>query len=201
MKKKLLCLLLCIVMMATLFVGCTPSENGGGGGGGVSKGGTMEAGYARVDVTPDAANSMPLAGLAARNSEGVLDPLYITCVAMKDGDGNIYLLYHTDFLKAYSVLTLSKKQISKETGVPVENIVVSAPHNHSAPGLDDADSAIIEDYAKTCKAAMIQSAKDAIADLKPAKMYTSSKKCENMTFVRHYLRANGTIHGEGGSRS
>lgn len=194
MRKKLLCLLLCMVMTAALFVGCAPSE---GGDTTPKANHVLQAGYGRVDVTPE--GSMPLAGLAARNSDGVLDPLYITCVALKDEAGNTFLLYHTDFLKAFSALTYNKTVVSKKTGVPMENIVVAGTHNHSAPHVDDPNSALIPDYQKLCKDAMIDSATTAIADLKPATMYITSKKCENMTFVRHFVRKNGTIHGSGGS--
>jgi len=197
MMKKLLCLLLCVVMMAALFVGCAPSDNQGSEAN--KTGGALKAGYGREDVTPDAKDSLPLAGLAARDSMGVKDPLYITCVAIQDEEGNTFLLYHCDFLKAYSVLLMCKRQVAKATGVPADNIVIANTHNHSAPALDNTTNALMEDYQKLCKNALVNAGKAAVEDLKPATMYTTSKKCEGMTYVRHYERPNGKYHGKGGS--
>lgn len=194
MKKKLLCLFLCLVMMAALFAGCSETTNKPGADH------VLQTGYARVDVTP--ADSMPLAGFGDNRVSGeVLDPLYITCVAFKDEAGNTFLMYHCDFLSAYAPLLFNKKAVAKQTGVPQDNIIVASTHNHSAPTIDaDSDRfPLVEDYQKLCKDAMIKSAQDAIADLKPSKMYVTRKQCENMTYVRHFVRKNDTVNGRGGS--
>jgi len=183
--KKFIALLLSVIMLVTLFTGCEKNDNNDDSQKDTATTGSFEAGYARVDVTPDEKNSMNLAGHGyERLSTSVWDPLYVTCTAIKDEEGATFLLYHCDFLKAYGVLILSKKQISKETGVPVDNILISTTHTHSAPGLDDDDSPIIEDYGKEVKAAMIKAAVDSIADLKPAKMFVADKTCDNMNSIR-----------------
>lgn len=195
--KRIICLLLCLLMSAALFVGCNDAESGDTT---PKADHVLQAGYGRVDVTPD--YSMPLAGFGDNRGSGeVLDPLYITCIALKDEAGNTFLMYHCDFLSAYAPLLFNKKAITKQTGVPGENIIVASTHNHSAPTIDaDSDKfPMVEEYQDLCKDAMINSAKDAIADLKPSKMYVTSKKCEHMTYVRHFERKDGTIDGRGGS--
>ena len=180
--KKILAILLCISTMSVLFVGCAPTDAGNGT---QTPKGVFEAGYAREDITPDPANSYNLAGYGyARPSGAVADNLYITCTAIKDENGQVFLLYHCDFLKIYTALNMAKTSISKETGVPVENIMISTTHNHSAPSLDDENDAVMEDYRKVVRKAMIKTAKDAVADLKPAKIYISEIVCKNFNWIR-----------------
>lgn len=190
--KKLICLALCFVMAATIFAGCKADE-------GTVEETTLQVGYSREDVTPD--YSMPLAGYGDnRPSTGALDPIYITCVALKDGEGNTFLMYHCDFLGAPAALLFQERKISKETGVPVENIITCGTHNHSAPNMDAPSNQypLVEDYTDMCKDAMMKSAKAALADLKPAKVYVSSIKCEKMCNVRHYERDTGIVDDSSG---
>lgn len=189
--RRILCLILCLFITSALFAGCQKNE---------AAEPTLFVGYARADMTPE--YSMPLAGFGDnRPSTEVLDPLYITCIALKDGEGNTFLMYHCDFLGASSAFLFNERRVSRETGVPIDNIIVAATHNHSAPSIDaSADQfPLVEDYADLCKDAMVQTAKDALMDLKPSKVYVTSKKCEKMTYVRHYERPNGTVHGQGGN--
>ncbi len=184
--KKIFALLLSLVMIVTVFAGCESTGNSTETTGAApAPKGVFEAGYGRVDVTPDEKNSMNLAGHGYdRFSIAVWDPLYITCVALKDEDGNTFLLYHCDFLKAYVTLNMSKRQIAAAANVPVENIMIATTHNHSAPGLDDTDSSLTVDYAQSVRKALVKAAEDAIADLKPAKAYTTEIDVDNMNGIR-----------------
>lgn len=175
--KKIIALLLCLIVCVTLFAGCKPEGKTGAKG-------VFMAGYSRADVTPDASISVQLAGHGyERPSYAVWDPLYATCTALKDEDGNTFLFYHCDFLKAYNTLNMSKNQITKATGIPAENIIIATTHNHSAPELEG-DYAYTADYGKLIKKAMVKAAEEAIADLKPAKMFTSEIDIENMNTLR-----------------
>ena len=141
--KKILALILCALMISTLFVGCKPAEGGPSGPKGV-----FEAGYGRIDITPDPANSYPLGGWGdGRPSRVIWDDFYITCTALKDENGETFLLYHCDFLKVDTTLSMSKNQITKATGIPAENIIISTTHSHSAPDMNQS-GAIIDDYKK-----------------------------------------------------
>ena len=77
----------------------------------------FKAGFARVDVTPPL--GIPMVGyFAHRVADGVLDPLYVDCVAVSDGTNNA-LIYCVDdlhltnpfFKKAFPAITAA-------TGVP-----------------------------------------------------------------------------------
>ena len=77
----------------------------------------FKAGFARVDVTPPL--GIPLVGyFSHRVADGVLDPLYIDCVAVSDGTNNA-LIYCVDALSLSNPFV--KKvfpAITAATGVP-----------------------------------------------------------------------------------
>ena len=87
----------------------------------------FKAGFARVDVTPPL--GIPITGyFYKRIADGILDPLYIDCVAVSDGT-NTALVYCIDALglsnpfvnKAFPAITAA-------TGVPRDRIYLHATH-------------------------------------------------------------------------
>jgi len=155
-------------------------------------------GYARVDITPQ--ESVPLRGAGGdtslRMSETVADPLYATCVAFTDESGNTILLYHLDLILSFSVPTLyARNAISKKTGVPFDQIMVTSTHNHSAPDLLNTKEASITRYTEALQNQMITAAEKALEDRKEAKMYIATAYPENLNFNRHYVLKDGTKTG------
>ena len=188
MKKRLFCLALCLLIVLPIFAGCKPASG-------------LQVGYGRVNVTPQ--GPVPLAGLGSSAGDRITDvaedDLYITCVAFKDEDGNTVLIYHMDILNTYDTLYAMIPVIASETGVPEDNIVLAATHNHSAPSINSTKTLYMDEYRVFFKQSLIDSGKAALQDLAPAEMYIAASKPENMVFVRHYVRDDGHIHGEGGS--
>lgn len=189
MKKKLLCLILCVIMVAATFAGCKPEAK------------DLQVGYGRVNVTPQ--GKVPLAGLGSSAGDRITDvaedDLFITCVAFKDKDSNTVLMYHMDILNTYDSLYNYIPTIASETGVPEDNIILAATHNHSAPSINSTKTPYMDDYRTMFYMALVTAGKEALKDLAPAEMYIASSKPENMVFVRHYVRDDGYIHGEGGN--
>lgn len=189
--KKVFCLALAVLMVLSLCA-C-------GGGEEEQKGpGVFQAGYGRVDVTPN--TSVPLAGYGQnkdRMSTNVLDSLYTTCVAMQDADGEIVLLFSMDVVGSSKTPNI-RKMVSEATGVPQDHIMVAATHTHSGP-----DQNLAGSFVGTLQAGCVEAAQNAIADLSPAELSAGSTKTEGMNFVRHYLMNDGTYAGDnfGSSKS
>lgn len=192
MRKSLLAVTLCVILTLCLLA-CTPNENGETTGS--ERSATLLVGFGREDVTPE--NSVPLTGYGNsgnRYSGEVMDPLYATCIAFTDGDGNTVLLFHTDTLYAPGAAKVRKVLLEKH-GIPTKNVIVAATHNHSAPALGSSNSDIVE-YEDILEDKMIAAAEAAMADRKPARMYTTSSTLENMNFVRHYRMSDGSVIGD-----
>jgi len=203
--KKTVSLLLCVIMVLAAFTGCGPQQPA------ESTGETtapklehvLSVGYGRVDITPK--ESLPLGGLSNsvvggstsdRMHTGVENPLYATCIAISDETGNTILLFHMDFLLSYaSKLVIAKMAVARATGVNGNQIMITSTHNHSAPDLYSTMGQI-EDYIDALKGWMVEAAETAMADRKPAKMYTTSTNPEGMNFCRHYLMSDGGYAGD-----
>ena len=206
--KKILCLILVLFMLASV-VSCsdntiddndnyTTSENG------MTEvtekeepaeppyDGIFQVGYSRQDITPDGNIHM---------NNGVLlnevqDPLYATCIAVYDGEKTV-LIFTVD-VKGLADFTckMTKKRINIATKVPVDNIILSATHTHSSPFPENpgSDPDNIRWVAKM-NACIVEAAKEAIADLSDAEIYTGTGKSTSMAFVRRWYLSDGTPSG------
>lgn len=146
----------------------------------------FRVGYAKVNITPS--TPVDLWGYAQpagqRVSEGYLDYIYLTCVAITDAEGSTVLMYGADLgdMEA-SVVEKIKPQVTKATGVPNEHMFFNATHTHSAPDCEK----MVPDLQKFA----VEAAKEAIADQKPAEMYFGTATTKAVSFVRHYFEKNG----------
>lgn len=189
--KRMLTLLLAWAMVFSLCAcGNRPEEEGT-----ETKEKVFQAGFGRADMTPDF--SLGLSGYdnaETRRSTGVKDHIYMTCVAMSDGEQTV-LLITADLLGLNNALIERiRTPVYLGTGVPIENIFVGATHTHSAPdfSINDAQQTqfmqLFYDAANKCATA-------AMADMAPAKLQATTAEFPDMTFVRHYLMNDGTYFG------
>ncbi|GAB4336627.1 MAG: hypothetical protein Kow0099_09650 [Candidatus Abyssubacteria bacterium] len=93
----------------------------------------IEAGFARVDITPT--QSLPMGGYLARQSDsaGVHDLLYVKAAALRDGEKSVLLLSFDILCLSHEWTQRLKNAISQETGIPARNILAAATHTHSGP--------------------------------------------------------------------
>ncbi|MBQ3074863.1 MAG: neutral/alkaline non-lysosomal ceramidase N-terminal domain-containing protein [Clostridia bacterium] len=150
----------------------------------------FSTGFARADVSPYG-YSVRMNSTSTANT--VKDPIFATCVAVSDGK-QIALLFSLDIrntTKAEQMLSV----VSKATGIPKENMFFTATHNHSGPDPTASTSDVTHWYTDFYKA-LVQAAKDAIADLTPSEIYIGKANSPAGTnFVRRYQRADGSWDG------
>ena len=191
--KKFSCIICILALILGLF-GCggnstaTPTTQ-------PATGPWLEAGFARVDVTPDYKIGLDGVGDAdTRISQAVSDPLTVTCVAMKSEKTTI-LIYTADTLGYnYKLVTQFRPQIQLATGVPQDNIFFGATHSHSAPRLL-LKTEEGQQYLSTFITALMDAGNQAISNLAPAKLQAATTDLEGMNFVRHYKMSDGSYAG------
>ena len=151
--------------------------------------GKFAVGYGRADVTPD--HSVGMRGFGdVRQSVGVLNKLYITCIAVTDETGNTILLYTFDCKNmGEAKLMTIREAVSAATEVPVNQIFIGATHSHSTP---DA----IDEYVTFSAEKAVLAAQDALADRDAATIEYAAEEVPNMTFVRHYFTDKGNVVGD-----
>ena len=200
--KRVLALLLALGMTLSLF-SCSPSLEEESGTAEESASSSQEtadlgpiqypdsfsAGFGKALVTP----SLPVEiNTTPSVAEYVKSDLYVTCVAVCDGE-NAALLFGMDRKDIPESFDKQGKKILKEAfGIPEENVFFNATHSHNAPDGNDYNGA---QWIKALLAGVRSSAEDALRDLAPSEIYTGRGDTRGMNFSRRYLMADGSYKG------
>ncbi|MBO5318062.1 MAG: neutral/alkaline non-lysosomal ceramidase N-terminal domain-containing protein [Oscillospiraceae bacterium] len=157
----------------------------------------FRVGYGSTVTTPE--EDLYLMGYGndtGRKSQGVLTDLYATCVAITDAQGSTVLLYGLDMMKMEGVLADAFiGAISEATGVPKDNILLSASHSHSTPSLGNSYG-LNSTYGQLYQKKLVEAAKAAMDDRAAAEIRIGSRPVDRMNFVRHYTTDTGVVIGD-----
>ena len=175
--KRFLALFLVLALLCGL-LGCSGTANKKNG---------LKVGFGRASILPKEKVTMD-DGM----SEGYLDELSTTCIAISEGDETI-LLFTIDMVSVYNVhIYNAQNHVSEATGVPVENIILSCTHTHTSYSIASSDNSTQrETFWQACADAGVA----AMEDLSAAEVYYGSDYTENITFIRHYYTSTGGIVG------
>ncbi|MEX2568188.1 MAG: hypothetical protein WD431_19725 [Cyclobacteriaceae bacterium] len=127
MKKSVNPTRLFLLLATILVIGCSPEQA-------KEKGGNLKIGWASRSITPD--QPVFLSGqFYARISEGILDPVMATALAMESDSGNGVIMVSCDLVSIENELResvlLKMKQHLPEFNV--NHLMINATHSHSAP--------------------------------------------------------------------
>ncbi|MEM2110611.1 MAG: neutral/alkaline non-lysosomal ceramidase N-terminal domain-containing protein [Candidatus Bathyarchaeia archaeon] len=95
---------------------------------------TMIAGVAKVDITPPI--GLELSGYGYyrnRKSTGISDALYSKAIVLSDGTTRVAIVSNDLIGLPKEVTKKVREEVSKETGIPKENILLACTHTHSGP--------------------------------------------------------------------
>ena len=155
----------------------------------------LKAGFARVDVTPPL--GAELSGyFYIRHAKGVLDPLELNAVAVSNGTDTVILMA-IDFIGIrMNYMDQLRDLIAQRTGVPKNNILIAALHQHTSCCLADGRETNLTD--KTFLDVLFRkfgdAAQMAIDDLKEAAVSVAAQEvAEPIAFVRRYFTADGGV--------
>ena len=141
----------------------------------------IQAGVARVDITPK--ENIWLAGFASRThrSEGVRQPIYAKALALRDDQGSTVVLVTSDLLGFTGAISDHiAARVQKQFGIARGRIAFNASHTHSAPVLENAlhptyplepeDEVLIHRYTVWMEDQVVDLIGHAIAGLAPAQI-------------------------------
>lgn len=167
----------------------------------------LKAGFGRVNITPML--GIPMEGyFTPRFAESILDDLELNVLALEAGETRI-LLISIDNCEIYGdVLDTYRRYVSEATGVPEDAIFIASTHTHTGPclisgiaaanysmfgePLNLAQQELIGEYRQFVYRRIADAAKEAIADLKPAKMGTAVSHAPDVAFVRLFRMKDGS---------
>ena len=166
--------------------------------------GEFKAGFARMDITPPMGT--PLAGYYNyRASDGVLDPLEATCVAVSDGTRTALLVTIDHLHLANTLYDAARTAAAKAANVPPEAVYIAATHTHLGPVgglpryLDDKSAeerarvkALIDAANAKIVDQIAAAGKAAVSDLAPAEIRLATGSCPGVSFIRRYRMKDGS---------
>lgn len=157
----------------------------------------FQTGYASVNINPSL--GIAVCGYyVPRFAKGFLDDLEVSALVLSLGEKKIALIA-VDSCELYeSNIKKMTEGIEKETGIPKDNIFISASHTHTGPcpapsTVFEADPDPILKYADFLAERVVDSVKLALMDLRPTKMgYIVGYAPERVAYIRRYKMKDGT---------
>jgi len=155
------------------------------------------AGYARVNINP-------MLGIAIegyyvpRFARGILDDLEAGALALACGDTRILLISVDVCGINAEVSRRYREAIGAATGIPWQNVFLSATHTHTGPAVShldtfEADDGPIERYAAFLGERLADVARLALQDLRPAKMgFIVGNAPDRVAYIRRYRMKDGS---------
>ncbi len=145
-------------------------------------------GYARADITPTF--SVPL---DTDMSIGVGDKIYVTVVAISDGETK-GLIITGDFKYSDGAVLSRTRLVAEKYGVARENVILSATHDHSSVDYLGNSYPLVR-WKNLYFDAIDDAIKNALADLKPATADIGEGRTPDFAFVRRYYMEDGSFKG------
>ena len=157
----------------------------------------LQVGFSKVNITPPLGCEVR-GYYITRIAQGVLDELNIRTLALSCGGTTVLMcsldlcLIPTDMVERFCAT------MEKETGVPVQNIMITATHTHTGPYLEithgkGGDPAQLARYVDFVESRLVDSARLALNDRMDAKMgYIVGYAPERVAYIRRYRMKDGS---------
>jgi neutral ceramidase len=156
--------------------------------------GMLRAGAAAVDISPrEFPLNMP-GGFAANMAESVHDPLHARALVLSDGETTVAMVVVDSLGVAPEVIEESKEIASRETGIPMNRMLVCSTHTHSGPpsNVTDGDSPAAA-YRKVLVQGIADAMIQAKAGLQPASVGAASHPVAEEVFNRRWYLKPGKM--------
>lgn len=144
--------------------------------------GTLSVGAARVDITPAADAALPMEGYNGRKQgfQGIHGHIYVRAIVLSDGTSNAGILAWELIGMPNPVWRDLSQRISKELGIPEDNLILAAEHVHSAPSVGAYEKRSPKTIAYTAKLedAAFEAVRQAKANLQPARFGFGTGKAD-----------------------
>jgi len=153
----------------------------------------FRAGAFAIDVTPKHLPVIVNGGMTERIADKVVDPLHARCLVLDDGRTQLAVAVVDSCLIPRALLDQAKAMACAKTGIPIERMLISATHCHSAPSVCPALGSGEETrYAQYLAARIAEGIAEAHRRLQPARVGWAVDADPKNVFCRRYLMKPGT---------
>ncbi len=154
----------------------------------------LKVGVAIVDITPKQWPLAPRGSFTPRPTDSAHDPLHVRCLVLDDGSTTIAMAVVDSCMVHRAQADPAKHEASQRTGIPAENMLISATHTHSAPFANAQHGTPQElAYQRLLHKGMVEAIVRAAANRQPAKVGWSSSPLADEVFNRRWFLKPGSI--------
>jgi len=149
----------------------------------------LHAGAAVVDISPDRYPVRVNGSFTERSADRLVDPLFARAVALDDGTTRLVLCVVDSCMVPRDLIDAAKEQASAATGIPLDHLLVSATHTHSAPAaMGCLGSRIDPEYAAMLPGKIAEAMVAATRNLQPARIGWTAFDDWDHTHNRRWIR-------------
>lgn len=149
----------------------------------------FQAGAAIVDVTPTKLPAIVNGGLVRRRVGEVKTRLNARALALSDGTTKLVIVVVDSCMLPRPLLDEVKQRAESRTGVPMDRLLISATHTHSAPAsMACLGTDIDPDYVPLVKLKIVDAIAAALAKLQPARIGFGKENAADFTALRRWIR-------------
>ncbi len=165
-------------------------------------GSSLLVGVAETDITPPV--GFPMAGYYhERLAEGAIDPLKAKAIVFRDGD-TAGALVVCDLIGIATDLSREvRRRVSEKTGIPENNIAISATHSHTAPdymkelylylGKEEQQELRLT-YIEKLIGGTVEAIEQAYANARPSSLASgSATQTTPVSFNRRFVMRDGSV--------
>jgi len=172
---------------------------------GAESNGELQAGAYAIDITPTKFPISSNGQFGDVQATAAHDPLHARCLVLDNGETRIAIVVCDSAAIPRDILDAAKQIASQHTQIPVENILISATHTHSAVTVAGVFSSEPEEaYCKYLTDRIAAGIQKAASQLEPARIGWAVASDPMQVFNRRFLCEEGSVEanpfGETGER-
>ena len=159
-------------------------------------GGALKGGTARVNINPPVGCWLSGWAIRDRPSEGVSDNLYAKAIVLTDGRTGIAIVAADLIGVTAELVSEVRRAVEQKTGIPGENILISASHTHFGPATGKyrfknwkVDPGYIEELKKKLAAVVVT----AHSELSEVRVGSTKGRAPELLYNRRTKRPDGKV--------
>lgn len=153
----------------------------------------FRAGAATSNITPPLGSSIN-GGFQDGTATVIHDELHARCLALDDGQTQLVFVVADSCVIGRDIFDEAKKMVNAATGLPVENMMMSATHSHSCGTLQAVGQSAPDPlYQRFVARRLADGVRRALHNLAPAKIAHGSASVPGQVFNRRWKMKPGTI--------
>ncbi len=157
----------------------------------------FRAGAAKIDITPSTFPVIVNGGILEKSATKVSDTLYARALVLDDGTTRIALCVVDTCMMMRELIDEAKGIASKTTGIPMDRMLVSATHTHSAPSAMGCLGARFDAaYAELLTGKIAEAIARAAGQLQPARVGWAVVPAWEFTNCRRWIRRPDKMLGD-----